>query len=607
MSVKAPNNSLKAVLVEDSAASEEGSLSSKDGIDVKERAAQHTLAMDTPSASVPPDGAPASPAAPSIMSKRRRLLNIFGLSMGWCLQISIVFIQISTSTLAARSYAGDATATLPGGVQNAAAMLTALPGTLLMNRFGRRPVMLVPALAAVVGAGLMILASHVRQMWLLVVGSIPLGVSFAQAQNLRFAAIEFAPAGFEPQAMSLVVTGAVLSAVVGPEVARHTRNAIAATPYMGTYIYTTGLCVLYVVLVCCLEFHRTPALMEEKQAAAAAQKAKEEADRHLLLQQQQQGPVAVAIELGGDAAEGLGAVDARQGSLPSGKEDGGASPNQALSARRKAVVAVSGSGDLKVPAALAVELTAPTTRAAAQPADPADSPATLGPPPQTAAQHLQEPSELPSQPPQQPPWRRPVRQLLLAPEYLVPALTGGLVHCGMAGLMSATPLAARDSDLSFDTITQIIQVHQIAMFLPSLFTGHVVQLISARWTMALGALVQLGGNAVFYAGRSASVYFGGLAVVGLGWNWAYVGASALVAASYQPHEKFLAQGVMDCGVLLGTGLAVVLAGVLYGALGWGAYVGLFMGVNGLMVAIDVWLLARLELRAAAERRRGRAR
>ncbi len=149
-----------------------------------------------------------------------------------------MFIQISTSTLAARDYAGDATATLPGGVQNAAAMLTALPGTLLMNRFGRRPVMLLPAVAAVSGAALMILASYVRQMWLLVVGSIPLGVSFAQAQNFRFAAIEFAPAGFEPQAMSLVVTGAVLSAVVGPEVARHTRNAMA-TPYMGYVVMSS--------------------------------------------------------------------------------------------------------------------------------------------------------------------------------------------------------------------------------------------------------------------------------------------------------------------------------------------------------------------------------
>eukprot|EP00198_Chlamydomonas_reinhardtii_P003741 XP_001693077.1 predicted protein [Chlamydomonas reinhardtii] len=289
------------------------------------------------------------------MSWRRRWLNILGLSMGWCLQVSIIFIQLSTSTLAARAYGGDAVSTLPAGIMMAAATLTATPGTLLMRTRGRRVVMLAPGLAAVVGAGLMAVAANYQLLWLLVVGSIPLGVSFAQANNLRFAALEFAPAGSEPQALSLV-----------------------------------------------------------------------------------------------------------------------------------------------------------------------------------------------------------------------------------------------------------IQVHILCMFVPSLFTGHVIQLVSARWTMALGALLQLGGNAVFFAGRSLGIYFAGNAVVGLGWNWAYVGASALVAVSYQPQEKFLAQGVLDCGVLLATGIAVVLAGVLYAGIGWTSYISLFMGVNGFMVAMDVWLLLRLELpRVAAAMRRGR--
>ncbi|KAG2443380.1 hypothetical protein HXX76_001740 [Chlamydomonas incerta] len=587
MSVKAPDSRREAVLVDSQpSASEDCSLSSKEG-DGKEyrvggEGAATGLAGNVP-ATTPPVAAP-----PQLMSRRRRLLNIFGLSMGWCLQISIVFIQISTSTLAARDYAGDATATLPGGVQNAAAMLTALPGTLLMNRFGRRPVMLAPALAAVVGASLMILASSVRQMWLLVVCSIPLGVSFAQANNFRFAAIEFAPAGFEPQAMSLVVTGAVLSAVVGPEVARHTRNALA-TPYMGTYIYMTGLALLYVLLVCVLEFHRTPELTEEKAAAAAAQKAKEEADRQgLLLQASATGKPEVAVAVGGlrdEAPSGGceyqpgGRCEQQLGADPAGTASGKAPRPAAQVAVAVVTGAPATAGD--------VELATPSGGCSMRGAG--GSSCGHG----TRQQHCQQPQR-----------RRPVRQLLLAAEYLVPAVTGGLVHCGMAGLMSATPLAARDSGLSFDTITQIIQVHQICMFFPSLFTGHVVQLISARWTMALGAALQLGGNAVFYAGRSASVYFGGLAVVGLGWNWAYVGASALVAASYQPHEKFLAQGVMDCGVLLGTGVAVALAGVLYGSMGWTSYVSLFMGVNGLMVGIDAWLLVVLELRAASQRRRG---
>ncbi|PNW74254.1 hypothetical protein CHLRE_13g591350v5 [Chlamydomonas reinhardtii] len=532
---------------------------------------------------------PPTPQAASAMSWRRRWLNILGLSMGWCLQVSIIFIQLSTSTLAARAYGGDAVSTLPAGIMMAAATLTATPGTLLMRTRGRRVVMLAPGLAAVVGAGLMAVAANYQLLWLLVVGSIPLGVSFAQANNLRFAALEFAPAGSEPQALSLVVTGAVLAAVAGPEVARHTRNAMDPA-YVGTYIYMTGLAVLYVVLVCVLEFHRTPELVEEKAAAAAAAAADKAAAADAAKAATRLNKAGTALSQSSDSSD---ASD----SDPSGTAAAGRQQRQ----RQRSPLAVADASGAATPS------TEPAEPAAALAVPPQ-------PPPPPQPQHPQHPHPLPphpSLPPPQPPppppqQHRPLRALFLTSGYLVPAATAAVAYGGMAGLMTASPLALKDSGFDFGETTQVIQVHILCMFVPSLFTGHVIQLVSARWTMALGALLQLGGNAVFFAGRSLGIYFAGNAVVGLGWNWAYVGASALVAVSYQPQEKFLAQGVLDCGVLLATGIAVVLAGVLYAGIGWTSYISLFMGVNGFMVAMDVWLLLRLELpRVAAAMRRGR--
>ncbi|KAG2443312.1 hypothetical protein HYH02_009379 [Chlamydomonas schloesseri] len=505
--------------------------------------------------------------------------------MGWCLQVAIIFIQLSTSTLAARAYGGDAVSTLPAGIMMAAATLTATPGTLLMRTRGRRPVMLVPAVAAVAGAGLMAVAANFELLWLLVVGSIPLGVSFAQANNLRFAAIEFAPAGSEPQALSAVVTGAVLAAVAGPEVARHTRNAMEPA-YVGTYIFMTGLTVLYVALICVIEFHRTAALMEEKQAAAAAAAAQK-----------------AAAEAA--AAEGLAKVEsaALSRSSSGSSVDGGSGSSVGGPTSGAATAGAATPKSPVLPGATAPAALAAASEPPQPPKTPAQQPptptSTLTPTSPLTTSASASTSALNPRP-------RPLRALFLGAGYLVPAATAALVYGGMAGLMTASPLALKDSGYDFGQTTQVIQVHILCMFVPSLFTGHVIQLISARWTMALGALVQLGGNAVFYAGRTLGIYFAGNAVVGLGWNWAYVGASALVAASYQPHEKFLAQGVLDCGVLLCTGIAVVLAGVLYAGLGWTHYVSLFMGVNGFMLALDVWLLARLERPkfAAAMKKRG---
>ncbi|KXZ42474.1 hypothetical protein GPECTOR_143g715 [Gonium pectorale] len=342
------------------------------------------------------------------MSFRRRLLNIFGLALGWCIQVSIIFIQLSTSTVAARSLSGPATATLPAGVMMGAATLSATPGALLMARHGRRPVLLAAAVAAVGGAALMAAAARLRALWLLVAGSVPLGVSFAQAQSLRFIALEFSPPGFEPHSISLVVTGAILSAVLGPEVGRHTRHAMHYE-FVGSYLFTTGLTALYALLLVAIEFHRLPALA----AAAAA-------------------------------------------------------------------------------------------------------------------------------------------------------------------------------------------VHVLAMFVPSLFTGEVVRRLTPPATMAAGSLVLLAGNAAFFWGPTLGAYFTGNAVVGLGWNWAYVGASAAVAATYAPRERFAAQGAMDTCVLLGTGVAVVAAGALYGWLGWRPYTGVYMCVNGVTVALNVVLLVAV---AVAARRR----
>ncbi|GLC46494.1 hypothetical protein PLESTB_000332600 [Pleodorina starrii] len=590
-----------------------------------------------------------APGAPELMSFRRRLANILGLSMGWCLMVSVVFIQLSTTTLAARDFAGAATATLPAGIMMAAATLSAAPGSLAMKRLGRRPVFAASAAAGVAGGVLLVLGARFRQLGLLIAGSVPLGACFAQANNLRFAATEFAPAGFEPKALSLVVTGAVLAAVVGPEVARHTRAAMEPT-YTATYVFLTGLTGLYAVLVgAMIEFGALPELVADK-AERAADKAVVTAD--VTVVDAGSGPAA-AQNVGGEA-EGAATPPAAAAAAAAAMECGTSSvggsavacpqEQQPLHVATTTTTTLPENGVQQAPATASA--TAPGTAAASAPgsaapgeqqltrqltaasaakgAGGASSDSTLvvvgkldcGSTVQgkdADARHADAPADDPgavissgsnSSSCSGVRSSQPLRDLFLSWDYVVPVLTASLSYCGMAGMMTASPLAIRDADYSFNETTQVIQVHIISMFLPSLLTGHVIALLGATTTMTAGSAVLLAGTAVFFAGGRLPVFFAGNAVVGLGWNWSYVGASALVAAtcSAAPEARFAAQGVMDTAVLAGTGLAVVLAGTLYSSLGWRVYGAVFLGVSGLMLAAD--LAMAMAGRAAARRRAG---
>ncbi len=112
--------------------------------------------------------------------------------------------------------------------------------------------------------------------------------------------------------------------------------------------------------------------------------------------------------------------------------------------------------------------------------------------------------------------------------------------------------------------------------------------------MTLGSAGLAGGAALFFTGFRLSWFFLGNAVVGVAWALAYVGASAAVAGTYRPQSPHAlpAQGLCDSGVLLGTGLAVCLAGLLYTPLGWSRYAGLYVGVAGGTLLLDVSLLIR---------------
>mmetsp|Transcript_31290 Transcript_31290/g.43368 ORF Transcript_31290/g.43368 Transcript_31290/m.43368 type:complete len:458 (+) Transcript_31290:77-1450(+) len=148
------------------------------------------------------------------------------------------------------------------------------------------------------------------------------------------------------------------------------------------------------------------------------------------------------------------------------------------------------------------------------------------------------------------------------------ATSMALSYGGMAGLMAATPLAMNADGHDFDASTLAIELHMLGMFVPSLFTGHIVNYLKPHNTAAIGWMVQILGNLVFMSSRSAAVYTTSIALVGFGWNFVYVSASAVIAKSTQPEDRNLVRASSDMLALLSLATVMISSGFLFDGAGW---------------------------------------
>lgn len=163
---------------------------------------------------------------------------------------------------------------------------------------------------------------------------------------------------------------------------------------------------------------------------------------------------------------------------------------------------------------------------------------------------------------------RPMREIVRQPAYIV-ALTSSMFGYGVMTLvMSATPLAMLACGFAFDDSATVLQGHFIAMFLPSFFTGHLIARFGVLPIIATGALIQMLCAVVNLSGLEFGHFFVGNMLLGLGWNFAFVGGTTLLTTTYVPSERAKVQGSHDFAVYGTTATAAGLSGVLHANVGW---------------------------------------
>ncbi|SFE13409.1 MFS transporter [Roseivivax sediminis] len=193
---------------------------------------------------------------------------------------------------------------------------------------------------------------------------------------------------------------------------------------------------------------------------------------------------------------------------------------------------------------------------------------------------------------------RSVGQLLATPRIAVAVICATVSYALMNLMMTSTPLAVVGCGFSQNAAADVVSAHVVAMFAPSFFTGHLIARFGAERIVAAGLLLLGCAGAVGLAGVDLANFFGALVLLGLGWNFGFIGATSMLAASHGPEERGRVQGMNDLIVFGGVTLASLASGGLMNCAGGTAEEG-WTAVNVAMVpliclagAALIWLALR---------------
>jgi MFS family permease len=192
---------------------------------------------------------------------------------------------------------------------------------------------------------------------------------------------------------------------------------------------------------------------------------------------------------------------------------------------------------------------------------------------------------------------RPMAQIARQPAYRVALASSVFGYAVMTLTMSATPLAMLACGFNFNDSATVIQAHIVAMFLPSFFTGHLINRFGVLRVIAAGGLIEVGCALVNLAGVDFANFMIANILVGLGWNFAYVGGSTLLTTTYSPAERAKVQASHDFTVYAATASAAALSGVLAAKAGWVVINLAALPLMAAVVGAALWLMTQ-ERRAA---------
>jgi MFS family permease len=195
-------------------------------------------------------------------------------------------------------------------------------------------------------------------------------------------------------------------------------------------------------------------------------------------------------------------------------------------------------------------------------------------------------------------------ELLKTPRIAVAVICAMVSYALMNLVMTSTPLAVVGCGFDKSNAADVVSFHVLAMYIPSFFTGHLIARFGVEKIMAAGLVILAGAGAVALQGVDLANFFIALVLLGVGWNFGFIGATSMLAGAHAPHERGRMQGLNDLIVFGGVTVASLSSGGLMNCSGGTPQAG-WAAVNLAMVPFLVlaggsliWLLTRPKAQAA---------
>ncbi len=390
--------------------------------------------------------------------------NVFLLTAAQSILGSAAPLSFSVGGLAGFQLLGadKSLATAPLTGFNVGVALGAIVVAAASRILGRRESFMLAALMGATGGAVAALALFRSDFWLFAFGLLLIGLSGGFTQKIRFAAADASPSFYKGKAISWILAGGIVSAIVGPQLAIWLKDVMAPVTFAGAFM---GLVPLMLLAIVVLAFLRLP-----------------------------------------DAAGKVG-------------ENG-------------------------------------------------------------------EPA-------------RPLREIVATRRFITGMICGISSYALMTFMMTGAPLAmVVGCGFSSELATLGIQWHVIAMFAPSFFTGMLISRFGTERVVAAGLVILMACAVVAHIGVELWNFWGALVLLGIGWNFGFIGATAIVASSYRPHEADKVQGFHDI-ILFGTvALSSFSSGKVFTAFGWSV-----MNLVVWPVTIVCLVLVIVQMRATAAARK----
>ena len=193
---------------------------------------------------------------------------------------------------------------------------------------------------------------------------------------------------------------------------------------------------------------------------------------------------------------------------------------------------------------------------------------------------------------------RPVGVIMAQPKFIVAVICAMVSYSMMTLLMTATPIAMVACDLSVEDAAFVVQWHAVAMFAPSFFTGNLINRFGTTKVMLTGLALLAMCGVVALSGIQLEQFTIALILLGLGWNFGFVGATTLVTETYRPEERNKIQAANDFLVFGSVASASFMSGFLLQNFGWSTVVMALFPFITLTAALIIWsaMMRRREAR-----------